>query len=237
MDWELNNYIMHISIMPLGLQRSEDDQLLENNNTQKVVVMENHDTFLDPSSLSAVVNTNDENGITFPEDIHEENEPDNCANTSATSLEYINASDILKYGNSNFTFTADEERVFNVTDSVTVQDAYLASVKMGHFNGLDEQANFTSPTSDTTPRRSRNLSQSPGSKTPESGHYSASYNNSPFIKRRLSAEIGEAKSPNYVRSLSLGSTRSTSYNNNTEEDFIVHGSDSEGITLVILLLK
>ncbi|XP_053378007.1 methyl-CpG-binding domain protein 4-like [Mercenaria mercenaria] len=212
-------------VVSSGSQGLEDDIHLENNNIQKVVVMENHGAFLDPATLSAVVNTNDENGITFPDDIHDDSEQDNFANTSAVSLEYINTSDILKDGNSDFTFTADEERVFNVTDSVTVQDAYLASVKMGHFNGLEEHAYFMTNTPDISPKRSRNSSQSSSSKTPESGHRRASYSNSPSLIRRLSTEVNESHSPKYIRSLSLGNSKP--HNNSMEEDMVVHGSDSE----------
>lgn len=221
--------------MTLGAQGLDGKlQLENNNNNQKVVVMENHGTFLDPSTLSAVVNTNDENGITFPEDIHEDSEIDNFMDAHMPSaVEYINASDIIKVGNSNFTLTADEERVFNVTDSVTVQDAYLASVKMGHF--MEEHAYFITHTPEISPKQSKNASHLTLVKTPESGRRRASHespNMSPSVKLRLSTGSSGTDSPVYKRSLSLGSMKSpSSYflnRDNVEEEIVMHGSDSEG---------
>lgn len=203
---------------------------IENNNIQKVVVMENHGAFLDPDSLSAVMNTNDENGITFPEDIQDDSELDNFTNTSAVNVEYINTSEILKSGHSKFTLTTDEEdRVLNVTDSVTVQDAYLASVKMGHFNGLEEHAYFMTHTPDVSPRRSRNSSQSSSSITPESGRRRSSYElpdyqNTTSLKRRLSTEMSDLNSPKRIRSTSVGNMRSPV----SDDNLIMHGSESEG---------
>lgn len=223
--------------MTLGAQGLEGNlQLENNNNNQKVVVMENHGTFLDPSTLSAVVNTNDENGITFPEDIHDDSEIDNFTDVHMPSaVEYINASDIIKVGNSNFTLTADEEHVFNVTDSVTVQDAYLASVKMGHFNGMEEHAYFITHTPEISPKQSQTASHLTLVKTPECGRRRASHespNMSPSVKSRLSTGSNGTDSPKYKRSLSLGSVKSpSSYFLNrydTEEEIVMHGSDSEG---------
>lgn len=227
-------------VVSSGAHGIEGDLHLENNNNQKVVVMENHGTFLDPSSLSAVVNTNDENGITFPEDIHDSSELDSFADTSLTSsVEYLNASDILRSGTSNFTLTADEERVFNVTDAVTVQDAYLASVKMGHFNGMEEHAYFMTHTPEISPKLSQNSRHSSPVKTPESGFRRASYEQSDYtrsssVKRRLSTGNSDTNSPKCFRSLSLGSTRSpSSHQNNSsiEEDMVVNGSDSEELDM------
>lgn len=222
-------------VVSADLQGIDDGFHVENNNVQKVVVMENPESILDPASLSAVVNTNDENGITFPEDLPENRESEGCDDLSNFNVELINTSEILKGDNSKFSFTSEEEQVFNVTDSVTVQDAYLTSVKMGHFNGMEEHAYFTALNAESSPKRSRNSSQSSSSgKTPESSRRRASYeyvNNRQTPNRRLSTETSEINSPKRSRTASVGNVRSPGSKllnyDSTEDETVIHGSDSE----------
>ncbi|KAL4226094.1 Methyl-CpG-binding domain protein 4 [Mactra antiquata] len=239
----------------------------ENNNTQKVVVMENPGTFLDPAALSAVVNRNEENGIMYSDEIQDSSELDDyIVNTSANDGVTVNSSgefvvntgdndgDItansndneytdsnespeeeaeMEGGESNYLYNCDEDRVFNVTDSVSVQDAYLASVKMGHFNGLDD--NLDSTVNSKSPKRTRNLSlPSPSKSSLPIGRASSKENSIYFSpdksaaqKRRLSTEIYEMNSPKRL-SMSPGMVRSPLGKYKTsEEDTIVHGSDTE----------
>lgn len=214
-----------------------EDQIpnTENNNTQKVVVMENPETFFDADSLSAVVNRNDENGISLSDEVQDSSEIDQFTNTSVNNTELNNSDEFVDNGGTDILLNCDEERVFNVTDSVTVQDAYLASVKMGHFKGLEEHAYFIS---NSPSKRSRNLSLSSPNKSPRTITRTSSLENCGYFspektaaqKRRLSTEIFEMNSPKR-QLLAAGNTRSPGLRNVQfcdEEDFIVHGSDTEG---------
>lgn len=204
----------------------------ENNNTQKVVVVENQNgtaNVLDPATLSAMLNTNDENGISHSEDDYFVNE-DPSYSSNVISGDFIGENKLLhSKGDSHFVYTTDEERVFNVTDTVTVQDAYLASVKMGHFNGLEEHAYSCVPgsphnrrrsSSNRTPERRRSSYPSPGKRSSEK---------SPYV-RCLSSDM--ASSPQASQSpTSKHALRGDSYD---DDWMITHGSDSEGTLKSIL---
>lgn len=92
---------------------------------------------------------------------------------SATAGYEIGGNHISTPGGSRYCRqTSDDDQIFNVTDPITVQDAYLASIKMGHFNGSDEHSSgAVTPESarrgsrvgsaDVSPLKLRNVS-SPG---------------------------------------------------------------------------
>ncbi|KAH3880373.1 hypothetical protein DPMN_004287 [Dreissena polymorpha] len=201
----------------------------DNNNRQKVVVLENQNgsaSLLDPTHLSAVLDTQDELGLSgeVDEDYVLGGSP--FANNFMISEHMVGENKVLqKPGDSHFVLTEDEERVFNVTESITVQDAYLNSVKMGHFNRIEEHAyssGFDSP---------KRVARSSVSGTPESGKAMSgimSPGGERYV-RRLSSELASPAysggSADCVRSPSSKlSQRSDSY----DEDWdVTHGSDNE----------
>ena len=178
-----------------------------------MIVVENPNgtaNLLDPASLSAVLNTNDDNGVILTEEDNM-NSDIGLYNNNVIELEYIDNEKVLKTNReSRFVLTSDEERVFNVTDTLTVQDAYLASVKMGHFHGLEEHAYSVIPDAHAsrTPERRRSSYPSPGKSSPSK---------SPFIKRCLSTDAS-------------GNSWTPHSRPGQDEDWdVVHGSDNEGI--------
>ena len=202
--------------------------------------------FLDPASLSAVTNGDEEiNELTgTPEAML------TAYGVAANSENCdIGTSDILPVD-------FDEEGVFNVTDStnLTVQDAYLTSVRLGHFNGLEEHGYSKKRTPEKSPsRRSRASSHgtpplvkstgSPRQKTiSESAVDSNSNITTPSRKRLLSSELSDVSSPKRKRlSLDYSAikspdifTKSPELSSASQleilnEDSVMHGSDTEGL--------
>ncbi|XP_052779116.1 uncharacterized protein LOC128216562 [Mya arenaria] len=189
------------------------------NSIQKVVVLENKNgsaSMLDPARLSAMAR--------MGEDLVGD---DPMGYSSPLSESTIGENKVLHVpGDSHFVLTSDEERVFNVTDPITVQDAYLASVKMGHFNGMDEHTYSVVPcgrTGQLTPESSRRKG---GQASPRV----TSAETSPFVRRSISTELGSpTRGGSLEAAQSVSSPRlSLRSDNSFDEDFgVTHGSDNE----------